>query len=122
MKRFLEKIDEWISTHIKLDDTLHYICCAIITAILYILVLNYFDYEVDFNLVSAIAFFCTVIVAATKEIVIDFHIKKSTFSTRDMIAGILGSLTTVVFMTIFKSMNIFVDMYVRETIMNNFLN
>ncbi len=121
MKRFLEKIDEWISTHIKLDDTLHYELAGIITAILYILVLNYFDYEVDFNLVSAIAFFGTVIILAAKEIVIDFHIKKLTFSTRDMIAGILGSLTTVVFMSIFKSMNIFVDMYVRETIMNNWV-
>ena len=122
MKRFLEKIDEWIAAHIKLDDTLHYICCAIITAILYILVLNYFDYEIDFNLVSAISFIGTLIIATAKEIIVDSYIKKTSFSTRDIIAGIFGSFTTVVFMTIFKSMNIFVDMYVREEIMNNWLN
>ncbi len=118
MKRFLEKIDEWIAAHIKLDDTLHYELAGIITAILYILVLNYFDYEVDFNLVSAIEFFGTLIIVAANEIVIYFHIKKSSFTNRDIISCILGSLTVVIFMSIFKSMNIFVDMYVRETVMN----
>lgn len=122
MKKILAKIDEWIGTHIKLDDTLHYEVAGIITAILYIIILNYFDYDIDFNLVSALSFFGTLIVIVAKEIIIDTYLKKTTFSERDCIAGILGSLTTVIFMTIFKSMNIFVDMYVREEIMNNWIN
>ena len=122
MKRFLEKIDEWIGTHIKLDDALHFIAGWIIANVLYMVLLPYFGFEVDYHLVSALAFFGTMIIAVAKEIVIDSCLKKSSFSLSDVAATLFGSVVGIAFMEAFKSMNIFVDMYVRETIMNNFLN
>ena len=121
MKRFLEKIDEWISTHIKLDDTLHFIAGWIIANVAYMILLPYFGFEVDYHLVSALAFFVVAIVGLAKEI-IDRFIKKTEDSPRDWFATMLGGLVGVAFMEAFKAMNIFVDMYVRETIMNNWLN
>lgn len=122
MKKILVKIDEWISNHIVLDDTLHFIAGWIITNVLYMILLPYFGFEVDYHLVSALAFFGTLIIAAAKEIIVDFHLKKTSFSVRDVIATSFGSIIGIAFMEAFKIMNIFVDMYVRETIMNNWLN
>ena len=121
MKRFLEKIDEWISTHFKLDDTLHFIAGWIIANVAYMILLPYFGFKVDYHLISALAFFTVAIVGLAKEI-IDTQIKKQEHSNRDWIATIIGGLVGIAFMEAFKAMNIFVDMYVRETIMNNWLN
>ena len=120
MKRFLEKIDEWISTHIKLDDALHFIAGWIIANVLYMVLIPYFGFEVDFHLVSALALVGAVIVGLAKEI-IDTQIKKQAHSNRDWVATIIGGLVGIAFMEAFKAMNIFVDMYIRETIMNNWV-
>ena len=122
MKNVFVKIDEWISAHIKLDGTLHFIAGWIITNVLYMILLPYFGFEVDYHLVSALAFFGTMIIAVAKEIVIDSYLKKSSFSLSDVGATLFGSIVGIIFMEAFKAMNIFVDMYVRETIMNNWLN
>ncbi len=121
MKKILVKIDEWIGTHIKLDDTLHFIAGWIIANVAYMILLPYFGFEVDYHLVSALAFVATAIIGLGKEI-IDTNIKKEEHSNRDWIATMLGGLVGIAFMEAFKAMNIFVDMYVRETIMNNWLN
>lgn len=122
MKNVFVKIDEWISAHIKPDKTLHFIAGWIITNVLYMILLPYFGFEVDYHLVSALAFFGTIIIAVAKEIVIDSCLKKSSFSLSDVGATLFGSIVGIIFMEAFKAMNIFVDMYVRETIMNNWLN
>lgn len=122
MKNVFVKIDEWIGAHIKLDYTLHFIAGWIITNVLYMILLPYFGFEVDYHLVSALAFFGTMIIAVAKEIVIDSCLKKSSFSLSDVGATLFGSIVGIIFMEAFKAMNIFVDMYVRETIMNNWLN
>lgn len=118
MKRFLEKIDEWIVAHIKLDDALHFIAGWIVANVLYMVLLPYFGFEVDYHLVSALAFFGAMIIATIKEIVVDSYIKKTGFSLSDWLATGLGSIVAIIFMEVFKAMNIFVDMYVRETVMN----
>jgi len=117
MKRFLEKIDERIAAHIKLDDALHFIAGWIIANVLYMVLLSYFGFEVDFHLVSALAFFGTFLVGLGKEIA-DRFIKKTEEGARDLAATIIGGLVGIAFMEAFKAMNIFVDMYVRETVMN----
>lgn len=122
MKNVFVKIDEWIGTHIKLDDTLHFIAGWIIANVIYMILLPYFGFEVDYHLVSAWAFFGAMIIATIKEIVVDSYIKKTGFSLRDWLATGFGSIFGIIFMEAFKAMNIFVDMYVRETIMNNWLN
>lgn len=122
MKKILAKIDEWIGTHIKLDDTLHFIAGIVIAMITYMIALPYFGFDVDYHLVSAWAFFVTLFAAIFKEAIIDKLIKGTDQSLRDIIATCAGGVLAIIFMEIFKAMNIFVDMYVREEIMNNWIN
>lgn len=105
MKRFLEKIDEWIETHIILDDMLHLEAGNIIAVILYLILLLCLSSVLSFHLISFIVFILTFIGGLIKEI-IDKFIKHTEFGTRDLIATICGGTSIVLYMEILKLLNI----------------
>lgn len=105
MKRFLEKIDEWIGTHIILDDMLHLEAGGVIAAILYIVLLFCLSSVLSFHLISFIVFILTFIGGLIKEI-IDKFIKHTEFGIRDLIATVGGGVSIVLYMEILKLFNI----------------
>lgn len=121
MKKFFEKVDLWIEEHIKLDDTLHFIAGLVVAILVYMIAFPFFGPAVDFNLVSVMAVFGSLLAAFVKEF-IDANIKCVGWSRRDMLCTLLGGIFIAIVMTIFKSMDIFVDAYTREIIMNSLTN
>lgn len=118
MKRFLEKIDEWIAAHIKLDDTLHFIAGMILSAIIAIFAMLWLGPVPQFGLICCIAFMGTVVVAIAKE-GIDTNVKCEELSRRDIFWTMMGSIMMVIIMVIFKNMDFFVDAYTRDAVMNS---
>lgn len=101
MKRFLEKIDEWIGTHIILDDILHLVVGGIIAAIIYLIVLSCFSSILNFHFISIIALIITFLGGLCKEIV-DKFIKHTKFNIRDLVATICGGTSIVLYMEMLK--------------------
>ena len=105
MKKFLNKIDEWIGTHIILEDMLHLEVGSIIAAILYIILLLCLSSILSFHSISFIVFILTFIGGLAKEI-IDKFVKRTEFSVRDLIATVCGGISMILYMEILKLFNI----------------
>lgn len=118
MKRFLEKIDEWISTHIKLDDTLHFIAGMILSAFIAMFAMACLGPTTQFGLICCISFMGTVVIAIAKEGV-DTNVKCEELSRRDIFWTMMGSIMMVIIIVIFKNMDFFVDAYTRDAVMNS---
>ena len=120
MKEFLKKIDLWISNHIKLDDTLHFIAGMILSAFIAMLAMACLGPTTQFGLICCIAFMGTVVVAIAKE-GIDTNVKCEELSRRDIFWTMMGSIMMIIIIIIFKNMDFFVDAYTRDAIMNSIL-
>ena len=105
MKELLQKIDEWIGTHIILDDMLHLEAGGIIAAVLYVILLLCLSSVLSFHLISFIILILTFIGGLAKEI-IDKFVKHTEFGVRDLIATICGGASIVLYMEILKLFNI----------------
>ena len=105
MKKFLQKIDEWIGTHIILDDMLHLEAGSIIATILYIILLLCLSSVLNFHSISFIILILTFVGGLAKEIV-DKFVKHTEFGVRDLIATISGGVSIVLYMEILKLFNI----------------
>lgn len=101
MKKFLQKIDEWIGTHIILDDMLYLEAGSIIAAILYIILLLCLSSILSFHSISFIVLILTFVGGLAKEI-IDKFVKHTEFSVRDLIATVGGGISMILYMEILK--------------------
>lgn len=105
MKKFLQKIDEWIGTHIILDDMLHLEAGGIIAAVLYVILLLCLSSVLSFHSISFIVFILTFVGGLAKEIV-DKFVKHTEFGIRDLIATTCGGISMILYMEILKLFNI----------------
>ena len=95
MKKFLMEIDEFIAMHIILDDTLHLIGGAGISAIMYLILLS-LNSILNFHLVSLIVFIFILFIGIGKEL-IDKYIKHTEFNIRDLIATVCGGASIILY-------------------------
>ena len=102
MKRFLEKIDEWIADHIRLDDALHFIAGIILSVIIATLAILWLGPVPQFGLICCIAFMGSVAVAIAKE-GIDTNVKGEDLERRDIFWTMIGSVIMIILLIVFRS-------------------